>query len=123
MNSSTSLVVRRVGIRTDPALDEIDVSDLELWTTDTHWGYFERLRNEDPNHYCAEGVRPYWSVTRFEDIVRVEKSPEIYSSEPGIVILTPPRVRACRARASSRWTARATMPIARSCSRSRPHAT
>ena len=72
-------------------LDEIDVSDLELWTTDSHGGYFERLRKEDPVHYCAAGeFGPYWSVTRFEDIVHVEKNPEIFSSEPGIVILTPP---------------------------------
>ena len=72
-------------------LDEIDVSDLELWTTDSHGGYFERLRKEDPVHYCAEGeFGPYWSVTRFEDSVHVEKNPEIFSSEPGIVILTPP---------------------------------
>jgi len=78
----------------DPAsipLDEIDVSDLELWTTDTHWKYFERLRNEDPVHYCADGAfGPYWSVTKFDDIVYVEKNPEIFASEPGISIVTPP---------------------------------
>ena len=39
-------------------LDRIDVSDSELFETDTHWGYFERLRKEDPVHYCAaERVR------------------------------------------------------------------
>ena len=35
-------------------LDKIDVSDSELFETDTLWGYFERLRKEDPVHYCAE---------------------------------------------------------------------
>ena len=35
-------------------LDQIDVSDPELFETDTLWGYFERLRNEDPVHYCAD---------------------------------------------------------------------
>ena len=43
----------------DPAsipLDKIDVTDSELWVTDTHWGYFERLRNEAPVHYCAESI-------------------------------------------------------------------
>ncbi len=32
-------------------LDKIDVSDSELFETDTLWGYFERLRKEDPVHY------------------------------------------------------------------------
>ena len=74
----------------DPAsipLEKIDVSDSELWVTDTHWGYFERLRAEAPVHYCAESAfGPYWSVTRFDDIVAVEKDPETYSSEPTITI-------------------------------------
>ena len=35
-------------------LQEIDVSDSELFETNTFWGYFERLRREDPVHYCAE---------------------------------------------------------------------
>ena len=64
-------------------LDQIDVSDAELFETDTLWGYFERLRNEDPVHYCARSeFGPYWSVTKFDDIVHVEKHPEIFSSEP-----------------------------------------
>ena len=69
---------------------EIDVSDWELFTSDELWGYFERLRREDPVHYCAESeFGPYWSVTKFDDIVEVEKNPEVYSSEPNIVIFDP----------------------------------
>ena len=71
-------------------LDRIDVSDAELFETDTLWGYFERLRNEDPVHYCADGeFGPFWSVTKFDDIVYVEKQPEVFSSEPTIVIADP----------------------------------
>ncbi len=71
-------------------LDEIDVSDAELFETDTHWGYFERLRKEDPVHYCAESdFGPYWSVTRFNDIMTVEKNPETFSSAGSIVIGDP----------------------------------
>ena len=59
-------------------LDKIDVSDSELFETDTHWRWFERLRNEAPVHYCAASdFGPYWSVTRYHDIVQVEKNPEI----------------------------------------------
>ncbi|HKK52118.1 MAG TPA: cytochrome P450 [Myxococcota bacterium] len=71
-------------------LDRIDPADPELFETNTLWGYFERLRKEDPVHYCAEGEEgPYWSVTRYDDIVYVEKNPEIFSSEPTIVLPDP----------------------------------
>jgi cytochrome P450 len=71
-------------------LEKIDVSDGELFETDTLWGFFERLRKEDPVHWCAESLDgPFWSVTRFEDVMYVEKNPEIFSSEPTIVIPDP----------------------------------
>ena len=71
-------------------LDRIDVSDSELFETDTHWGYFERLRREDPVHYCARSdFGPYWSVTRYDDVVDVEKDPEIFSSARSIVVGDP----------------------------------
>ena len=71
-------------------LDRIDVSDSELFETDTHWGYFERLRKEDPVHYCAQSdFGPYWSVTTYADVVHVEKNPEIYSSARSIVVGDP----------------------------------
>ena len=71
-------------------LEAIDVSDSELFETDTHWGYFERLRREDPVHYCARSdFGPYWSVTKFNDIMTVEKDPETYSSAGSIVIGDP----------------------------------
>ena len=71
-------------------LERIDVSDSELYETDTHWGYFERLRKEDPVHYCAvSDFGPYWSVTRYDDVVTVEKNPEIYSSQRSIVVGDP----------------------------------
>ena len=90
----TPLPSRRKQAGVDPKslpLSQIDVSDYELFTTDQLWGYFARLREEDPVHYCAESeFGPYWSVTKFDDIVEVEKNPEIYSSEPSPVIFDPP---------------------------------
>jgi cytochrome P450 len=71
-------------------LDKIDVSDPELFETDTLWGYFDRLRAEDPVHYCAQSEwGPYWSVTRHADVVEVEKNPEIFSSARSIVLADP----------------------------------
>ena len=39
-------------------LEDIDVSRPELFRSNTIWPYFERLRREDPVHYCAEPRRP-----------------------------------------------------------------
>ncbi|MEP5764381.1 MAG: cytochrome P450 [Halieaceae bacterium] len=69
------------------ALDDIDVSDSRLYQQDAWRPYFERLRNEDPVHYQAESpFGPFWSITRFEDIVAVDSNFQDFSSEPTIVI-------------------------------------
>ncbi len=71
-------------------LDKINVADPELFRTDTMWPYFERLRKEDPVHYCAEHeFGPYWSVTKYNDIMAVDTNHEAFSSEPNITIGDP----------------------------------
>ena len=71
----------------DIALDKIDVSQAELYEHDAQWGFFERLRREDPVHYCADSeYGPFWSVTKFNDIAHVEKNHQLFSSEPTITI-------------------------------------
>jgi len=68
-------------------LDKINVSDPALFETDTHWRYFERLRKEDPVHYCEDSLfGPYWSITKFNDIMQVDKAHQIFSSEDGITL-------------------------------------
>lgn len=73
------------------ALEDIDVSQPELWRTDSHWPYFARLRREAPVHYCKNGVfGPYWSVTTWNDIMAVDTNHKVFSSEAslgGITIL------------------------------------
>ena len=72
-------------------LEEINVADPDLFRTDTMWPYFERLRKEDPVHYNATGHEdgPYWSVTKYSDIMSVDTNHEVYSSEPSITIFDP----------------------------------
>ncbi|HET7334701.1 MAG TPA: cytochrome P450 [Rhizomicrobium sp.] len=71
-------------------LDKINVADAHLFRTDTMWPYFERLRKEDPVHYCAEHeFGPYWSVTKYKDIMAVDTNHEAFSSEPSITIADP----------------------------------
>ena len=58
-------------------LEKIDPADAELFAANEHHGYFARLRRDDPVHYTAESYfGAYWSVTKFDDIVTVEKDPE-----------------------------------------------
>ena len=66
------------------ALDAIDVSDPALYQDDTWQPLFKRLRAEDPVHYCADSAYgPYWSVTRYNDIMTVELDHSAFSSEIG----------------------------------------
>ncbi|MBT3534994.1 MAG: cytochrome P450 [Rhodospirillaceae bacterium] len=65
----------------DIPLDQIDVSDPGLYQNDDFYEYFRRLRREDPVHYCADSAYgPYWSVTRYDDIMQVELDHATYSS-------------------------------------------
>jgi len=71
-------------------LDEINVADPELFRTDSFWPYFERLRKEAPVHYQKEHeFGPYWSVTKFNDIMFVDTHHDLFSSEPSITIADP----------------------------------
>ena len=68
-------------------LEEFDVAQGELFRTNTMWPYFERLRKEAPVHYCRESENgPYWSVTKYQDIMHVDTNHQIFSSEGGITI-------------------------------------
>jgi cytochrome P450 len=66
----------------DVPLDEIDVSKPRLFQEDSVGELFRRLRRDDPIHYCAESsYGPYWSVTKFDDIMKVDTNHRVFSSE------------------------------------------
>ncbi|HEX4295729.1 MAG TPA: cytochrome P450 [Rhizomicrobium sp.] len=69
----------------DMPLDKINVSRPELFRTNSFWPYFERLRAEDPVHYCAESdYGPFWSITKYNDIMAVDTNHQVFSSEAGL---------------------------------------
>ena len=71
-------------------LATLDVSRGELYAEDSWRPLFEKLRREEPVHYCPDSFfGPYWSVTRHAEVVEVESHPEIYSSswEHGGIVL------------------------------------
>ncbi|WP_353253532.1 cytochrome P450 [Salinisphaera sp. PC39] len=69
------------------ALEDIDLSNPFLYRQDQWRAYFKRLRDEAPVHYQKNSAfGPFWSVTRYEDILFVDKNHELFSSEPLIVL-------------------------------------
>lgn len=65
----------------DTSLEDIDVSRPELYALDLWQPVFEKLRREDPVHYCKDSVfGPFWSVTTYKPLIEVESLPEIFSS-------------------------------------------
>ena len=68
-------------------LDELNPAGVERFETDTHWQMFERLRREAPVHYTAKSeFGPYWSITRWADIMAVDTNHEAFSSADGIAL-------------------------------------
>jgi cytochrome P450 len=69
------------------ALEDFDVSSAKLMQADKHWEFFARLRDEAPVHYCKDSMfGPYWSITRFADIMEIEKNWQDFSSDLGITL-------------------------------------
>jgi len=71
-------------------IEDINVADPDLFRTNSFWPYFERLRKEDPVHYCKDHeFGPYWSITKYNDIMFVDTNHQLFSSEPSITIADP----------------------------------
>jgi len=70
-------------------LDAIDVSNPSLYQQDLHWDYFKRLRQEEPVHYCADSpYGPYWSVTKYSDIMMVDSDYHRFSADKAVLLDT-----------------------------------
>jgi cytochrome P450 len=68
-------------------IEDIDVSHPILLQQDLWHPYFKRLREEEPVHYCKTSMfGAYWSVTKFNDIMEIEKNHEVFSSDRDITI-------------------------------------
>ena len=75
-------------------IDQIDPAKPMLFFHDTVGHYFERLRRDDPVHLAhSELFGPYWSITRYQDIMKVDTQHQVFSSDwtqGGIVISDQP---------------------------------
>ena len=77
-------------------IDAIDPGIPDYFVNDTICHYFARLRRDDPVHHCNSAIwGPYWSVTRFEDIMHVDINHDVFSSDwsnGGITLFNSPAV-------------------------------
>ena len=72
-------------------IDDIDVSNPFLYRQGQWRAYFKRLRDEAPVHFQKNSpFGPFWSVTRYEDILFVDKHHDLFSAEPVIILGDPP---------------------------------
>ncbi len=80
-------------------LATLDVSRPERFQAETHWPYFARLRRDEPVHFCPHSpYGPYWSITRYDDIVAIEANHRQFSSDGNVIIGdVPPEFDATRA--------------------------
>ena len=74
-----------VDVNADPyslPLDQVSPGHPDLFQARKVLPYFERLRKEDPIHFTEASIfGPYWSITKFKDIVEIEKDHESFSSD------------------------------------------
>ena len=74
-------------------LADVDLTNLDYFEHNEAWGMFETLRTEDPLHWQDElqsDGHGFWSVTRYDDIERVNKDAETFTSTKFTNLEEPP---------------------------------
>ena len=68
-------------------LETLNPIDGRLFQQQLHWEHFRRLRAEDPVHFNElPKVGRYWSITRFDDVLAIDKDHERFRSGHGIAL-------------------------------------
>ncbi|MDX1461094.1 MAG: hypothetical protein R3348_08565, partial [Xanthomonadales bacterium] len=81
IRDAISWVGSAIHIDTIP-LDGIDPSDQDRFQRNGHHAVFARLRREAPVHFCdSQRFGPFWSLTRYADILGVDKDHRTFSSD------------------------------------------
>jgi methyl-branched lipid omega-hydroxylase len=86
---------RNGAVPPDVPMSEINLGSWDFWAQDddVRDGAFATLRREAPvswhPEFVAEGAEPgrgHWAVTRYDDVFRASRHPEVFSSSLGITI-------------------------------------
>jgi cytochrome P450 len=71
----------------DIPLEQLNPARADRFQANTIEPVFDRLRLEDPVHFTPESeFGPYWSITRWADIMAVDTNHEAFSSANGIAL-------------------------------------
>jgi cytochrome P450 len=73
-------------------LDQVDLADLDVFERDEAWGMFDTLREQAPVFWNDEhdGGAGFWSITRYADILAVDKDSETFTSTKFVNLEEPP---------------------------------
>jgi len=74
-------------------LDEMHLIDPEIWRKGAYWELFRRMRDDEPLHWTEDSFAGgYWSVTRYEDVMKIDIDHKRFSSswEHGGIVLGEP---------------------------------
>lgn len=66
---------------------QVDITDPALYANGIPHEVFAEMRRNDPVAQCLYEGRPFWSVTRYRDLVTVTRDPQTYSSARGMTNL------------------------------------
>ena len=70
-------------------LEKLDPADIKYFPNEEMFWKFERLRAEDPVHFTSTEDSEhgdYWSVTKWDDIIKIDTDSVTFSNEAGITI-------------------------------------
>jgi cytochrome P450 len=71
----------------DVPLSKIDMSNPFMYRQGKWQSYFKRLRDEAPVHFQKKSMfGPFWSITRYEDILKIDQDYNTFSAEPYITL-------------------------------------
>ena len=69
-------------------LEDIDPTDRRLYQDNVHFPYLERLRTEAPVYFHEHSYAgPFWSITRYADIRKIDANHQQFSSEPSVTFI------------------------------------
>ena len=68
-------------------VEDLNPARASLFRDDAMWPVFERLRAEAPVHFTPDSnYGPYWSISRYNDIMAVDTNHQVFSSAKGIAL-------------------------------------
>lgn len=68
-------------------INDQDLVNPEIFKEDRWQPLFKQLRDHDPLHWTRKSPwGPFWSVTRYEDIMYVDSHAKLFINEPGITL-------------------------------------